>query len=187
MHAGNPLRGKRVRAGDLEPATWAMLVISQTLPMDELTTALACQRDLRRSFDEFMQEYDVVLTPTLAAPPVRIGELALSKKEVATIEVLARLRSGRLMRKAAQEIAASLFDWIPYTPVFNLTGQPAMSVPLHWTRDGLPVGVHFAARLGEEATLLRLAGQLERAAPWRGKWPGVCAGAAAKRSSEHQR
>ena len=116
------------------------------------------------------------MMPALAAPPVRIGELALTKNEVLQIEVLARLRAGPLIRKAAQEIAKTLFDWIPYTPIFNLTGQPAMSVPLHRTPDGLPVGVMFAARLGDEATLFRLAGQLERAQPWKDRRPPVWSG-----------
>ena len=56
--------------------------------------------------------------------------------------------------------------WVPYTQLANLTGRPAMSVPLHWTPEGLPMGVQLVGRLGSEATLLRLAGQLEDAAPW---------------------
>ncbi|HVA33960.1 MAG TPA: amidase [Candidatus Baltobacteraceae bacterium] len=173
MHVANPLQGKKLRAGDLEPATWAMLVIAELLSADDLTTAVEQQRRLAQRFAEFMQSYDVMLVPTVAAPPVRIGELALTKAEVAQIEVLARLRSATLIRKAAHEIAKTLFDWIPYTPLFNLTGQPAMSVPLHWNEAGLPVGVMFAAPLGDEATLLRLAGQLERAQPWRDRRPPV--------------
>jgi amidase len=178
MHAANPLAGKRLRAGDLEPATWAMMVISEVLSADALTTAVVVQRELARTFDAFFDGYDVMLMPTAAAPPVRIGELALTKSEVAQIEVLARVRSAPLIRKAAEEIAKSLFDWIPYTPLFNLTGQPAMSVPLHWTPDGLPVGVMFAARLGNDATLLRLAAQLERAQPWAQRRPTVWSGPA---------
>jgi amidase len=58
------------------------------------------------------------------------------------------------------------FDYMPFTPLFNATGQPAMSVPLHWNAAGLPIGMQFAARLGDEATLFRLAGQLEQARPW---------------------
>ena len=59
-----------------------------------------------------------------------------------------------------------MFDYIPYTPLFNATGQPAMSVPLHWNAAALPIGMQFVARLGDDAKLFRLAGQLERARPW---------------------
>lgn len=172
MGPGNPLK-KKLRAGDLEPGSWAMLVISQVISADDLMRAVQTQVDLARRFDEFMQTYDAMLMPTLAAPPVRIGELALKKSEIAQIEVLARLRSGPLIRKAAQTIADGLFDWLPYTPVFNMTGQPAMSVPLYWTQDDLPVGVQFAARLGDEAALYRLAAQLEAAQPWFTRRPPV--------------
>jgi amidase len=70
-------------------------------------------------------------------------------------------------------MAARTFDFVPYTPVFNVTGQPAMSVPLHWNVQGLPIGMHFAGRFGDEATLFRLAGQLERARPWADRTPPV--------------
>ena len=70
-------------------------------------------------------------------------------------------------------LADKTFEFIPYTPVFNVTGQPAMSVPLHWNADGLPMGMHFVGRFGDEATLFRLAGQLERARPWKDRRPPV--------------
>ncbi len=171
LGSGNPTPQRRVRRGDIEPATLAMLTIAQVLALDELTGAVVTQRKLRAAFDAFMERYDVVLTPTLAAPPVRIGELTLTRAEVIQCEVLARVRLPSLIRKAAREIAAPMFDWLPYTPLFNLTGAPAMSVPLHWSADGLPVGVQFAGRFNDEATLFRLAAQLERAAPWRDRRP----------------
>ena len=178
MHVANPLPGKKLRAGDLEPGSWGMLVISELLSADELTAAVQRQRDLAAAFETFLSRFDVMLMPTVAAPPVRIGELALKRSEELQLEVLARLRAKTLIRTAAEEIAKTLFDWIPYTPLFNLTGQPAMSVPLHWTPDGLPVGVQFAARLGDDATLFRLAGQLEAAQPWHERRPPVWSGLA---------
>jgi len=63
---------------------------------------------------------------------------------------------------------------VPYTPLFNTTGQPAMSVPLYWNDEGLPIGMHFAGRYGEEATLFRLANQLEETAPWFDHMPPIC-------------
>jgi Asp-tRNA(Asn)/Glu-tRNA(Gln) amidotransferase A subunit family amidase len=175
--AGNPTPNKRLSRGDIEPATQAMLTIARVLPMDELTTAVHDARALTQAFAEFMQRYDVMLTPTLAAPPVRIGELALTRSEEFQIAVLNRVRSAALMRKAAKDISARMFDWLPYTPIFNLTGQPAMNVPLYWTEQNLPVGVEFAGRWNDEATLFSLAGQLERAQPWFDRRPPVWSGA----------
>jgi len=70
-------------------------------------------------------------------------------------------------------LAEKAFAFMPFTPLFNATGQPAMSVPLYWNEAGLPVGMHFVARYGEESTLFRLAGQLEQAAPWFDRRPPV--------------
>lgn len=172
MRVANPL-AKKIRAGDLEPASWAMLVIGEVLSAADVTWALDMQAQVAARFDAFMERYDVLLMPTLAAPPVPIGALALKKSEVAQIEILARLRNGAMIRKAAQTIAEGLFDWLPYTPVFNFTGQPAMSVPLYWTQDDLPIGVQFAARLGDDAALYRLAAQLEAAQPWFSRRPPI--------------
>ena len=176
LGSGNPTPQRRVRRSDIEPATLAMLTIAQVLALDELTGAVVTQRKLRAAFDAFMERYDIILTPTLAAPPVRIGELALTRAEIIQCEVLARVRLPSLIRKAAREIAAPMFDWLPYTPLFNLSGAPAMSVPLQWSADGLPIGVQFAGRFDDEATLFRLAAQLERAAPWRDRRPPVWSG-----------
>ncbi len=171
LGAGNPTPQHRLRGTDIEPIAAAMLAIARTIALDELTTAVADQQKLIAAYEEFFERYDVVLCPTLAAPPVRIGELALTRSEVLKVGLLTRLRAPALIGKAAREIAARMFDWLPSTPVFNLTGQPAMSVPLHWSADGLPIGVQFAARRDDEATLFALAGQLERAQPWRERRP----------------
>ena len=81
--------------------------------------------------------------------------------------------SGRVVRAAGllDEMAKDAFAFIPWTPVYNVTGHPAMSVPLWWNGEGLPVGVHVVARFGAEDVLLRLAGQLERARPWAQRIP----------------
>ncbi len=102
---------------------------------------------------DFMDNYDLLLSPTLASPPVKLGILGLSP---------ANLNS---YYKAVTEFG-------PFSALFNQTGQPSMSVPLAMSKAGLPIGVMFSARYGDEATLFRLAGQLERAAPWAGRRPG---------------
>jgi amidase len=101
-----------------------------------------------------MERYDVWLTPTIAEPPVPLG----------TFDSPPENPLQGILRMAAH---------IPFTPICNFTGQPAMSVPLYWNSDGLPVGTHFMGRFGDEATLFRLAAQLEQARPWADKHPPV--------------
>ena len=99
---------------------------------------------------KWQEKYDVILSPTLAKPPVKLGLLSLDDPA----------RYGK-----------EISEFSPYTSLYNVTGQPSMSVPLHWTLDGLPVGVMFSARFGDEATLFRLAAQLEKAKPWAHRRP----------------
>jgi amidase len=113
------------------------------------------------------QRFDVLVTPTLARLPVPTGSLQPTAAQELLLRVTGRLRAGRLLRalRVLEQTAEQVFEFIPWTPVFNITGQPAMSVPLAW-HDGLPVGVHFVAGLGHDGLLYRLAGQLERVRPW---------------------
>jgi amidase len=127
------------------------------------------------------ERYDVVLTPTLAQPPVPIGQLSPKGFERALHKTIASLNLGFLLRLPGV-IEATLnktFAFVPYTPVANVAGLPAMNVPLDWNRDGLPIGSHFIAKLGDEATLFRLAAQLESAHPWTTRKPPVHADAVA--------
>jgi Asp-tRNA(Asn)/Glu-tRNA(Gln) amidotransferase A subunit family amidase len=126
---------------------------------DEITGthyALALQTIHRvgRVIGRFMTNFDVIMTPTVARPPLMLGELNTDTDDVPTF-------------------LQNLYGFIPFTAVFNATGQPAMSVPLHWNGDGLPIGVQFASAYGDEATLFRLAGQLEQARPWADRRPPV--------------
>jgi amidase len=91
------------------------------------------------------------------------------------MSILGRLNAGGLLSMAASidALAQQVFAYIPFTPAFNVTGQPAMSVPLYWNDDGLPIGMHFVGRYGDEATLFRLASQLEKAKPWVDRVPPV--------------
>ena len=93
---------------------------------------------------------DVLVTPTLATPPIALGRLST---QTMTME----------------QFHAAMMAFCPFTGAFNATGQPAISLPLHWSASGLPLGVHFVGRFGEDTLLLQLAAQLELAAPWFGR------------------
>lgn len=121
-----------------------------------------------RRLAHFHQHHDLLLTPSLASPPVPIGSLTTPpRKRLAGRTVLA-LRAGKLLRTTGlvDQVARDNLQHVPYTQLANLTGRPAMSVPLHWTDNGLPLGTQFIAPPGGETTLFALAGQLERAQPW---------------------
>ena len=111
--------------------------------------------ELSRQMGAFFATYDLWLTPTMAVPPVELGVFD------ATAEM------------TGVEWIKYILDYCPFTAPFNATGQPGISVPLHQSSDGLPVGMHFVGRLGDEATLLQVASQLEEAAPWADRRPGV--------------
>jgi len=119
--------------------------------------------------------HDLLMTPTLGEPPIRIGALETPGPVRAITEGLLRTRTTRVMRLGGivDRMAQRNLAWVPYTQLANITGRPAISLPLHWTPDGLPMGVQFIGRLRAEETLLRLARQLEQAAPWAARRPNV--------------
>jgi Asp-tRNA(Asn)/Glu-tRNA(Gln) amidotransferase A subunit family amidase len=130
--------------------------------------ALERRHDHVRRLAAFHQEYDLLLTPTLATPPPRIGEFELPKPAQLAAGALLKVGAAGLLTRInlVDKIVAENLGWVPYTQLSNLTGRPAMSVPLHWTAAGLPLGVQFVAAPGGEGRLLRLASQLEQAHPW---------------------
>ena len=168
-------RGRPARRSELEPTTWALALLGRGLSSAAYAGALRRMEEEGRRLGAFFAGYDVLLTPTLASPPPRIGELAPSATELRLLRILGLFGSGRLIETAGllDRMAAEAFEWMPWTPLFNATGQPAMSVPLHWNAEGLPIGVHFAGHFGDEATLFRLASQLEQARPWLGRLPDL--------------
>jgi amidase len=136
--------------------TWALYQKGRTFKAWQYLSALETLQRMSREICAFFEDYDLLLTPVLAEPPVEIGTFdAPTDNPMAAWDRVSRFAS--------------------YTPLFNATGQPAMSVPLYWSEDGLPIGSHFVGRFGDEATLFRLAAQLEKARPWIDRRPPISA------------
>jgi amidase len=168
---------RRARRHDFEEGTWLLATLGKTFRAGEF--AVAC-RDLKstgRRIAAFMdaEGIDVLLSPTLARLPIPLGTLLPRGAEAVAQRILTRLSLGGALRAlgALDRAAGHAFSFIPYTPIFNASGQPSMSVPLAWTAAGVPIGLMFTARWGDEATLFRLAGQLEEARPWSDRRPPV--------------
>ncbi len=121
----------------------------------------------------FFEGYDLWLTPTLATAPGAIGSTAVPVWQVAALRLVATLGLSKVAVKAGvlEQLVRDNMAWLPFTQLANITGLPAMSVPLHWDEQGLPSGVHFMAPVGQEGLLFRLAGQLEQAQPWMQRRP----------------
>jgi len=167
--------GRAVQPNDVEPNTWLLARLGDTISGADYAHALYLWNRLARATATFHERYDVLMTPVMAQPPVRTGELQNSRLEDFTLKLLQMTGGYRFLKNSnlADELIERSASYIPYTPIANLTGQPAMSVPLHWTETGLPVGVMFTGRLNEEALLFRIAAQLEAEQPWFGRRPPI--------------
>jgi amidase len=169
------LAGRSAAHGDFEATTYALGLLGKTMRASEYATASRVLQSAARGIGRFFEQYDVLLTPTLSAPPVLVGSLQPRGADRLLINLVGRLNAAWLLEAfgAVTKLAAETYEYTPWTPVFNVTGQPAMSLPLHWNDAGLPIGMHFVGRFGDEATLFRLAGQFERAQPWASRIPAV--------------
>ncbi|MDH3269723.1 MAG: amidase [Gemmatimonadota bacterium] len=167
--------GRRPARSELEPATWALGLLSEALSAKSYAEALRWTEIMGRDVGGFFESYDLVLTPTVSTPPPKIGAISPSATERRQLELLGVIGSGRLIKMAGliEQAAKTALDFIPWTPIYNVTGQPAMSVPLYWNDAGLPIGVHLVGHFADEATLFRVAGQLERARPWFDRLPSL--------------
>jgi amidase len=165
------LSGKRASGALLEPQTRALALAGRKSSALDQVEAEASMHRAGRSLAAFFQGYDVFMTPTLAQPPVEVGSLALKLMDKISIAVLLAFPLKVLVDTMIDQMAADALEPVPNTQLFNQTGQPAMSVPLHWNAAGLPIGVQFVGRFGDEATLFRLAAQLEAARPWADRVP----------------
>lgn len=171
--------GTKPRPDQFEQATWFLGQVGQAVSARDLEDALAVAGSLGRSIARQMQDVDVHVSATTAQPPARIGELGLGLTErmgLSTIRRVSNVTGAALnpvLRQAIKQLASDSLSRTPNTQVFNMTGQPAMSVPLAMTSQGLPVGIQFAAAMGAEGLLLGLAAQLEEARPWFDRLPAL--------------
>jgi len=144
------LMGKTPDQEQLEPLTWALIEFGRSRTAADYFASITLIHKVSREIGRFFIDHDLWLTPTTTDPPLPLGTIESTPEQ----PFRAWARSGR---------------FLAFTSICNVTGQPAMSVPLNWNAEGLPIGSHFIARFGEEATLFRLAAQLEQARPWRNR------------------
>ncbi len=163
--------GRRPGPATLEDETLALAAGGRALSPRELEEDLGAMRLMAREVAGFFGRHDLLLTPTVAQPPVRVGSLQPRPWERIGLRLAAATGVRVLLDLLFEQVGDRSFDATGFTMPFNQTGQPAMSVPMRWTPEGLPLGVQLVGRFGDEATLFRVAAQLEQARPWAGRLP----------------
>jgi Asp-tRNA(Asn)/Glu-tRNA(Gln) amidotransferase A subunit family amidase len=163
------------RDSDFEADTLAISELGRSAGVLPVMSALENRNNYIQSLAEFHAAYDFFLTPTLATPPLAVGVTATSPPLQRVARLVSRVRAGKLMGLSGilDDLIQESLGWVPYTQLANLTGRPAISVPLHWTDAGLPLGVQFVGKLGADGDLLQLAAQLEEARPWAHRHPAT--------------
>lgn len=151
-----------------EPDTLVMAAFGRNIRANEYVEVYQRGQTYMRQLATFLTSHDLWLTPTLAMPPARIGALNTPVWQQHASKIVMKLGASRLILKSGmvETMAKENLKYTPFTQIANVTGVPAMSVPLHWSADGLPLGVQFIGNHGDEGKLLRLAAQLEQAQPW---------------------
>ncbi|GAB4040772.1 amidase [Spirosoma gilvum] len=167
--------GRPARRDDVELNTWAQARLAEGFSAADAAYQKRRWNTLNRSMGRLHETYDLFLTPTLPRQPIAIGTFQNKASEERLLKLVDSLGGLKYLKgsKTVDDLAERSLGYISFTVITNMTGQPSMSVPLHWSADGLPIGVMFAAKLGDEATLFRLASQLEQERPWFMKRPSL--------------
>ena len=152
--AGHPTAGRPAREGEVERITWLTAKMGENISAPDYVRATQTAHRLGRQMAAFHADYDVLLTPGLSSPAVKLGWLDMMMDDV-------------------NEYWRRVFAFSPFTVWFNLTGQPGLMLPLDQSAGGLPLAVQLVGRFGDEATLIRLGAQLEAARPWFGRKPAL--------------
>jgi len=160
--------GRKATPSDVEPTTWLLGLLGKATTAEEFVLSIREWDKAAHLMETFHETYDFYLTPTTAFPPAKIGELEPTSSEKFLISTVGKMGFGGLLKKAGivDQIAQKNLARTPFTQLANLTGQPALSLPMHLTKDGLPVGVQVMAARGREDLLLQLAGELEQSEYW---------------------
>jgi amidase len=148
------LVGRAPTADDFEGLTWGLYEAGKQVSASQYLLAKGVMAQATRQAAAFHETYDLWLTATLGTPPVKLGTFDMEERD-------------------PQRSFAPLIDYVPFTAMQNVTGQPAVNLPMHWNADGLPIGVQFVGRYGDELTLLQLAAQMENAAPWSERYKSI--------------
>ncbi len=167
--------GRRPKPELFEDETWLMKQIGNMTSALELTRAREAAQAAGRAMGAFHERFDLFICPTTAYPPIRIGELKLNLAERSGLALLRALPLSAALRKVMEVVGGGILERTPNTQLFNQTGQPAISLPLAQATDGMPIGIQFAAPLGREDLLIRVAAQLEAAHPWIDRKPRITA------------
>ncbi len=164
---------------DFELLTRTLAAFGRAMSSSQYIRSHRQWNDFSQSLGRYYQQYDLFMTPAIAHPPMRHERGDIPRKQAQVLELLLStgmlplLARWGLLENMVNDMARRNLTYVPFTQLANLTGTPAMSVPLHWTENGLPLGVQFNAPFGSEVLLLQLATQLEQAQPWSGRWPEI--------------
>lgn len=171
LHYFKRVIGHAPRWGEVEITTRVLAKLGRYYKAEDLAWALSVFDKTTRKVGALHEKYDVLLTPTLAKLPLKNETLKLAWYENWLLHCLNATGTVELIHLMGMRGIRKNNEFSPYTALFNLTGQPAMSIPLYWNRQNLPVGVQFAGRYGDETVLFQLARQLEKARPWQHRLP----------------